>query len=204
MEVYRRYILPYLIHGAMRRRDFGAFRERATASAAGRVLEVGIGSGLNLPLYGAGATAIVGLDSSRALLAMARRVTCQHTRPLTLIQGTAEAMPLFDRSVDTVVMTWTLCSIPDASHGLAEIRRVLKPSGRLVFIEHGLAPEPRVAWWQDRLTQPWKHISGGCHLNRPVKSLIENAGFRIEHLRTDYMKGPKPMSFMYEGSATPL
>jgi SAM-dependent methyltransferase len=100
-----------------------------------------------------------------------------------------------------VVTTWTLCSIPDAQRALREMRRVLKPLGRLLFVEHGLAPEPNVRWWQDRLTPWWKPLAGGCHLNRPMRTLIEGAGFDFERLDTGYMRGPRPMTFMYEGSA---
>lgn len=203
MELYQRHVLPWLIHRAMGRKDLIAYRERVAGSAKGSVLEVGIGSGLNLPLYGREAPLIVGLDSSPALLAMARRAARQSTRPLTLVGGTAEAMPVADHSVDAVVMTWTLCSIGDTSRALAEIRRVLRPDGRLLFVEHGLSEDRRVARWQDRLTPLWKRISGGCHLNRPIDTLIRDAGFRIERLATGYMRGPRPMTFMYEGSARP-
>ena len=113
----------------------------------------------------------------------------------------AEAVPLEDRSVDTVVTTWTLCSIPDPRRALDEMRRVLRHGGRLLFVEHGLAPDPKVRWWQDRLTPTWKHVGGGCHLNRAIADLIEAAGFEFERLDTGYMRGPKPMTFMYEGSA---
>lgn len=120
-----------------------------------------------------------------------------------MIEGSAEAIPLENGSVDTVVTTWTLCSIPDAGRALREIYRVLNPAGRLLFVEHGRAPEPNVCWWQDHLTPVWKRLGGGCHLNRPIKMLIEDAGFRFERCETGYMRGPKPMTFMYEGSARP-
>jgi ubiquinone/menaquinone biosynthesis C-methylase UbiE len=99
------------------------------------------------------------------------------------------------------VTTWTLCSIPDAGRALREMHRVLNPVGRLLFVEHGRAPEPNVCWWQDRLTPFWKRVGGGCHLNRAIKVLIVDAGFRFERLETGYMSGPKPMTLMYEGSA---
>ena len=133
---------------------------------------------------------------------MARHVGRQ-SFPVDLIEGSAEDIPLEDATVDTVVTTWTLCTIPDASRALTEMRRVLKPGGRLLFVEHGRAPDPNVVWWQDRLTPMWKRLGGGCHLNRAIESLIQGSGFRFERLDTGYMRGPKPMTFMYEGSARP-
>ncbi len=123
--------------------------------------------------------------------------------PVNFIEGSAETIPLENHEVDTVLTTWTLCTIPHANAALAEMRRVLRPSGRLLFVEHGLAPDQGVRRWQDRLTPVWSCISGGCHLNRPIKMLIERAGFRFDRLETGYMPGPKPMAFMYEGSARP-
>lgn len=123
--------------------------------------------------------------------------------PSELIEGSAESIPLDDASIDTVVSTWSLCTIRDVAAALAEIRRVVKPDGQLVFVEHGLAPEDTVRRWQHRLTPFWKRLAGGCHLNRPISSLIEDAGFRIAQVRTGYMPGPKPMTFTYEGSARP-
>ena len=106
-------------------------------------------------------------------------------------------------SVDTVVTTWSLCSIPDVAAALREMHRVLKPRGQLLFVEHGLAPEEGVRRWQHRLTLLWTGISGGCHLDRPIADLVKNAGFEIADMQAGYMAGPKPMTFMYEGSAHP-
>ena len=203
MGFYQDHILPYLIHLAMRRQDFARYRERVLADAQGRVLEIGIGSGLNLPFYTQRAQQVIGLDPSPRLLAMARGAGRQLEGAIELVEGSAEAVPLEDRSVDTVVTTWTLCSIPDPRRALAEMRRVLKPRGRLLFVEHGLAPDPKVRWWQDRLTPAWKRMGGGCHLNRAIAQLIEEAGFQFERLDSGYMRGPKPMTFMYEGRAAP-
>jgi ubiquinone/menaquinone biosynthesis C-methylase UbiE len=123
--------------------------------------------------------------------------------PLSLIEGSAEAIPIDDRSIDTVVTTCTMCSIPVLEGALQEMRRVLNPGGRLLFVEHGRAPEPRVRWFQDHLTPVWKRFARGCHLNRAIEESVGHAGFRIEHLDKGYMRGPKPMTFMYEGSARP-
>jgi len=201
MGVYQEHILPHLVNLAMRNRQLAAYRERTIRLAEGRVLEIGVGSGLNLPLYTDRTTEILGLDPHPKLLAMASEKP--RSIPSKLIEGSAESIPLDDASVDTVVSTWSLCSIPDVAAALAEIRRVVKPGGHLLFVEHGLAPEKNVRRWQDRLTPLWKPIAGGCHLNRPISSLIEDAGFHIEQLQTGYMPGPKPMTFMNEGSARP-
>jgi len=176
---------------------------RVVANATGRVLEVGIGSGLNLPFYSQSVNEIVGLDPSPRLLEMADEAARQSSVPVELIEGTAEAIPAEAASIDTVLTTWTMCSIPDLDKALEEMRRVLKPNGRVLFVEHGLAPEPRVAWWQDRLTPVWTHLSGGCHLNRAIEDVIKRAGFSIEQLDKGYLTGPKIMTFMYEGLARP-
>lgn len=203
MGFYQDRILPHLIHLSMRQRNLAGYRSRVIPAAEGRVLEIGIGSGLNLPHYTASVEHVIGLDPSPKLLAMAREATRRTSAPVELVESSAEVIPLYNRSIDTVVTTWTLCSIPDAPRALGEMRRVLKSDGRLLFVEHGRAPEPRVRWWQDKLTPAWKRLGGGCHLNRAISDLIESAGFRIERLDTGYMRGPKPMTFMYEGSARP-
>jgi ubiquinone/menaquinone biosynthesis C-methylase UbiE len=203
MGLYQDHVLPLLIHLSMRQRNLAAYRARVVPAAQGRVLEIGIGSGLNLPYYGTAVEQVIGLDPSPKLLAMAREAARRTSIPLELIENSAEAMPLYNRSVDTVVTTWTMCSIPDVQRALGEMRRILKPGGRLLFVEHGRSSDVRVRRWQDRLTPVWRRIGGGCHLNRAVSELIENGGFRIERLETGYMRGPKPMTFMYEGSARP-
>ena len=140
MSFYRERVLPHLIDLTMKHADFEPYRRRVTGAAHGRVLEIGVGSGMNLV-------------------------------------GTAEAIPLPDRSVDTVVITWTLCSIPELPKALGEVRRVLKPGGRFLFAEHGLAAEPNVVRWQHWLTPLWKRVAGGCHLNRPIDRMISSGPF---------------------------
>jgi len=204
MGFYQDQIVPLLINLAMRHRKVAEYRGRVVPAAEGRVLEVGIGSGLNLPFYGAGVRQVIGLEPSPKLLAMARRAAGAQAGKVEFIKGSAESIPLDRGSVDTVVTTWTLCSIPDAARALAEMRRVLKPDGRLLFVEHGRAPEPNVVWWQDRLTPAWKCVGGGCHLNRAIADMIEGAGFAFDRLETGYMRGgPRAVAFMYEGSARP-
>jgi ubiquinone/menaquinone biosynthesis C-methylase UbiE len=203
MSFYANFILPRLCHFAMRNRRLLPYRERVIGAAQGRVLEIGMGSGLNLPFYRAGVREILGLEPSPQLIAMAKRTAQTSLTPATFIEGSAGSIPLNDNSIDTVVTTWTLCTIPDAEAALNEMRRVLNPGGHLLFVEHGLAPEESVRKWQNLLTPAWKCVSGGCHLNRPIASLIESSGFRLDRLETGYMPGPRLMTFFYEGSARP-
>jgi ubiquinone/menaquinone biosynthesis C-methylase UbiE len=133
---------------------------------------------------------------------MAReRSAVQSVKVEFLCQKAEEPLPLNDRSIDTIVMTWTLCSVADPSKVLNQMRRVLRPSGRLLFVEHGRAPDHRVAAWQDRLTPIWKKIGGGCHLNRKADELIKSAGFQVSELENFYLPGPRPMTYIYEGVA---
>ncbi|NGO53403.1 class I SAM-dependent methyltransferase [Allomesorhizobium camelthorni] len=203
MSFYHDHVLPHLINMSMRNGDLLPYRQRVMSDAEGRVLEIGIGSGLNLPFYPARVSEIIGLDPSVQLAAMARQAAERSSLPVSLVEGSAEAIPLDDASVDTVVTTWTLCSVPAAGIALQEVRRVLKPGGQLLFVEHGLSPDAGVRGWQNRLTPIWKRIGGGCHLNRAIRPLIENAGFRLDRIETGYARGPRPMAFMYEGRALP-
>ena len=203
MSFYRERILPHLIQMSMNQAHFEPYRRRVTSAARGRVLEIGVGSGLNLPLYPPDAD-VVGLDPSTKLLSMARAVAAGHSRSIELMEGTAESIPLPDHSVDTIVTTWTMCSIPNLPAALSEVRRVLKADGRLLFAEHGRSHESNVERWQNRLTPLWKRIGGGCHLNRQIDQLIRDGGFDIEQIQSGYMKGPKPMTFMFEGIARKL
>jgi ubiquinone/menaquinone biosynthesis C-methylase UbiE len=201
MNIYERWILPPLLDLVMRQRQMQAYRSELIPAARGRVLEIGIGSGLNLSLYGADVNTIVGLDPSERLLSMACKRAANIDVPVDLVRGSATAIPLDNDSVDTVVMTWTLCSVPDPLGALREMRRVMKPGGMLLFVEHGLSPDPGVARWQHRLTPVWRRIAGGCHLDRKVDDLIHTAGFEVSELKTEYADGPRPMTYMYEGHA---
>jgi ubiquinone/menaquinone biosynthesis C-methylase UbiE len=202
MGIYADIILPRLCDLSMRNDRLRPYRERVIGAAEGRVLEIGVGSGLNLPFYGPTVREVLALEPAPKLLAMARRVP-DPGMPVSFIEASAESIPLDHQSVDTVVTTWTLCTVPEAAAAIAEMRRVLKPHGKLLFVEHGLAPDASVRWWQDRLTPIWRRLSGGCHLNRPIQSMIEGGGFHVDRVETGYMPGPKPMTFMYEGSARP-
>jgi ubiquinone/menaquinone biosynthesis C-methylase UbiE len=202
MGFYERWIVPRLLDLAMRNRVLDRYRYQTIASARGLVIEVGVGSGVNLPLYGGAVTRVVGLDPSSELLRLASRRAADVVAPVSLLRASAEHLPLSDAVFDTIVMTWTLCSIPNPMAALTEMRRVLRPGGRLIFVEHGLSPEIRTARWQRRLTPYWKRISGGCHVDRKTDDLIRDAGFEINTVETGYMTGPKPWTFMYHGSAT--
>ena len=208
MSFYQRRILPHLVHLAMRQDALLPFRRRVIGAAAGRVLEIGIGSGLNLPLYGSAAHSVIGLEPSPALLSMARERVKRRNPDgagvtVELLEASAEAIPLATASVDSVVTTWTLCTIPDANRAMAELRRVLKPSGTLLFVEHGRAPEEAVARWQDRLDPLWRRVAGGCHLNREIDRLISGGGFRLDTLTNARLAGPRTHTFLYQGCARP-
>lgn len=203
MSFYRRHVVPHLVHLAMRHKRLMPFRRRVIGAAEGKVLEIGIGSGLNLPLYGPPVRSVSALEPSPELLRMARGRGGELAVPVEFLEASAEAIPLDDDSVDAVVTTWTLCTIPDAPRALAEMRRVLKPGGALLFVEHGRAPERGVARWQDRLDPLWSRLAGGCHLNRKIDDLISGSGFRIERLEHERLPGPRTHAFLYEGCARP-
>lgn len=202
MGLYSRYVLPHLIDFAMRNKDAARLRAAWIPQARGEVLEIGVGSGLNFPFYSSEVHGVHGVDPSPELQRMAqKRVANVPIRVEFLQQSAEESLALPDESFDTVVVTWTLCSIPDASRALEQMKRVMKRNGRLIFIEHGRALDSGVVVWQDRLTPLWKRMAGGCHLNRKVDDLIAGAGFQILELKTFYLPGPRPMTYTYEGIA---
>jgi len=204
MGLYAKYIWPLLIDVGMRNKDTSRLRAAWIPHARGDVLEIGIGSGLNLPYYSPDVQRVYGVDPSLELQRMARKRAAAGRLPVEFLAQSAEQpLPLPNASIDTVVVTWTLCSIPDVSPALQQMHRVLKPSGRLIFLEHGRATDPRVVAWQDRLTPLWKRFTGGCHLNRKVDELIAAAGFRITELKTCYVPGPRPITYTYQGCAQP-
>jgi ubiquinone/menaquinone biosynthesis C-methylase UbiE len=204
MGFYVKRVLPHLLDLAMRNKEQVRLRAQWIPHARGEVLEVGIGSGLNLPFYSQEVQRLRGVDPSLELQRKARKRAGDATFAVEfLLQSAEDPLPIASESIDTVVVTWTLCSIANASRALLEMRRVLRPDGRLIFLEHGHAPDPRVALWQDRITPIWKHIAGGCTLNRKMDELITAAGFHITELATEYMQGPRPMTYMYKGFAQP-
>jgi ubiquinone/menaquinone biosynthesis C-methylase UbiE len=201
MNLYERWVLPPILDLIMRQKHLTKYRRAVVAAARGRVLEIGVGSGLNFPLYGKQVELVYGIDPSPRLLAIARRRAAASGVPVELLQGSATAIPLANDTIDTVVMTWTLCSIPDPLAALREMRRVLKPNGKLYFVEHGLSPEPSIENWQHRITPAWRRMAGGCHLDRKIDELIRLAGFDLTNLQVEYAPGPRAMSYMYEGCA---
>lgn len=203
MGFYDRTVLPHLLNLVMKDRRLAAERRRFVPRAEGTVLEVGIGSGLNLPFYAPAVEKVIGIDPSAELRRMARKRAARTPFEVAFLGLSGEAIPLDDGAVDTVLSTWTLCTIPDADAALREMRRVLKADGRFIFIEHGRAPEARVRAWQDRINPYWRPLAGGCNLNRPIDAMIRAAGFHIAELEADYLKGPKPFSFHYKGLAKP-
>ena len=198
---YDSWLMPRLCHLAMRSKRLLPPRQRVVGAAEGDVLEIGIGSGLNFPFYGPNARRVFALEPSPQLLDMARRSARKASVPTAFLEASAEQIPLDAKSVDSIVMTWVGCSIPDVEAALREMRRVLRPGGRLLFVEHGRSPDPNVARWQERLNPYWQRLSGGCHLNRKIVDQLPAAGFRVEQLATGYLRGPKVLTFLYEGSA---
>ncbi len=202
MGFYARHILPRIIDLAMGSKDTARLREMWIPYACGDVLEIGIGSGRNLPYYSAAVQHVYGVEPSIELQQIAReQVRKTHAKVEFLTRSAETLLPLPDASIDTVVSTWTLCSIPKTVDALKEMKRVLKPGGSFIFLEHGRSPDPQVNAWQNRLTPIWSRFTGNCHLNRNIDELITGAGFKITELKTFYRPGPRPMTFTYQGIA---
>lgn len=199
MGFYRDQILPRLTHLAMSTKETTRQRQQALAGVAGDVLELGIGSGLNLPHYPPGVRCVVGVEPSVTAARMAEERIQKAGFSVEIVSGEAESLAVDEGRFDAVVSTFTLCTIPDVAGALATARRALKPGGRFFFLEHGLSSEPRVQKWQRRLEPLQKRIGGGCHLTRDPRALIESAGFAVSGLETFYARGPKPFSFLYRG-----
>ncbi|RRV20177.1 class I SAM-dependent methyltransferase [Pseudomonas sp. o96-267] len=202
MGLYDRHVLPHLIDFACGMGAVMKARSQIVPLAKGRVLEIGIGTGLNLSFYDPQRVdLVVGVDPSADMQHLARDRAARCQVPVEMIALELGQIQAEDASFDDIVCTFTLCTIPDAVAALGEMRRVLKPDGRLLFCEHGLAPDLPVVRWQRRLTPLWKPLAGGCHLDRDIPALIEAGGFHIREMSTGYLKGPRPMTHVYRGWA---
>ena len=203
MSFYRNQVLPRFQDKAMDRKDLREIRDRVCSGLTGDVVEIGFGTGLNSPHYPAEVVKVAAVEPSALCVRIAQPRIAATTAEVKLAGLTGEALDLPSEEFDAALSTWTLCTIPKVDAALAEIRRVLKPGGKFHFVEHGHAPDARVARWQKRFEPPWKRVAGGCHVTRPIPELIEGAGFHMEALETYYMKGePKIFGYTFEGIAS--
>ena len=203
MGLYNKYILPKFINCACRSKPINYQRDKLVPYAKGVVLDIGIGSGLNIPFYNkSNINYLYGLDPSPELLEIAKKVAKTNKLEIEFLECGAESIPLPNNSIDTIVITYTMCTIPDISLSSAEMLRVLKPNGRLLFCEHGLAPDKRVAKWQKIINPVWNKIAGGCNLNRDIPKLIESSGLKILEIEEMYLPStPKFAGYNYWGVA---
>jgi ubiquinone/menaquinone biosynthesis C-methylase UbiE len=203
VSYYEDQVVPRLIDVMLGTKAVGKLRQQVAASLSGEVLEVGFGSGLNVPYYPPGVTRVQAVDPAMVGRKLAAKRIAASRVPIDFVGLDGEHLPVASGSIDHVLITWTMCTIPNIETALAEMRRVLRPGGQLHFIEHGLAPDANVVKWQHRLNPIENRLAGGCNLNRPIDTLIENAGFSFDELETFYGKGPKSFSYFYEGVASP-
>ena len=201
MCLYARYVRPKMIDTLCGQPPMTELRSRYVPRAHGDVLEIGIGSGLNLPHYSDNARTVTGLDPATELTRMARNRAAQANPEVDVLEISGEEIPADDNHFDTIVCTWTLCSIPNVYQALKEMYRVVKPGGQFFFIEHGLSPDSGVQSWQRRLEPMWKIIGGGCHLTRKVDQLVLDSGFLLPELDSGYQPGPRWAAFMTHGVA---
>ena len=204
MGFYEDQILPRGIDWGMSGERFSKLRQQYLAGVSGRVLEIGFGSGLNLPYYPDSVTHLYALDPSQLGRRLAAKRIQRAPFPVEFVEMEWNRFALPDHSVDAVVSTWTVCTIPDPVLALKEIRRVLKSDGRYTFLEHGLSPDRRVARLQNFWNPIQKWFAGGCHVNREIDRLIVDAGFKILDFKNFYMEGPRILAYMYAGIASPL
>ena len=201
MGFYQDQVVPRITNVALGSREFGRIRSRVTAGLAGEVLEVGFGSGLNVPYYPAEVTRVRAVDPATAGRKLAAGRLAASPVPVEFAGLDGRALPAESGAVDHVLITWTMCTIPGVATALREMHRVLRPGGELHFAEHGRSPDPGVARWQDRLTPLQRLLYAGCHLNRPIDRLVTQAGFRMTRLENFYLPGPRPFGYIFEGVA---
>lgn len=204
MSFYENHCLPHIINFVCGLKVIQKQREKVIPLAQGRVLEIGMGSGLNIPFYNTENIEFVwGLEPSEGMRKKAQRNLKQAPFEVRWLDLPSEEIPLDDNSVDTVVLTYTLCTIPDWQKALQQMRRVLKPGGKLIFCEHGEAPDDNIRRWEARVNPVWKKVVGGCNLGRPIPRFIEAGGFNIQNIEAEYLPGPKFAAFNYMGTAKP-
>ncbi|MEE2739030.1 MAG: class I SAM-dependent methyltransferase [Planctomycetota bacterium] len=202
MSTYQKWCLPIMVNCVCSLKPVMQQRAKIVPLARGKVLEVGVGTGLNLPYYRRSEVLqLWAMDLSKGMIKWAGRQVEQSDFKVHLLRGSAERIPLEDNSMDTIVLMYTLCSIVEVEMAITEMRRVLKDSGTLLFCEHGLAPDKQTRCWQNRLNGIWGRLSGGCHLNRPIPALLEQGGFCLSEMDTMYLPGWKPFCFNYRGIA---
>ena len=202
MGFYEDQVVPRFTDLVMSRSELTPIRARVAASLDGDVLEVGFGSGLNVPHYPPAVNQVQAVDPATVGRRLAAKRVASSGVPVKYVDLDGQALSLPSASVDHVLTTWTLCSIPDVDRALSEIRRVLRPGGLFHFVEHGRSPDRKVAGWQDRLTPFQRRVAGGCHLNRPIDRLIRNSGLELIRMENYYAKGPRAFGYMFEGVAT--
>jgi SAM-dependent methyltransferase len=199
---YENQIVPRFMDFVMRRSELTPIRARVAAMLDGDVLEVGFGSGLNVPHYPLTVTQVRAVDPATIGRKLAAKRVAASSVPVEYVDLDGQNLSLASASIDHVLTTWTLCSIPDVDRALSEIRRVLRPGGSFHFVEHGRSPDRKVANWQDRLTPLQRRVAGGCHLNRPIDQLVLDSGLELTRLENYYADGPKAFGYMFEGVAT--
>jgi ubiquinone/menaquinone biosynthesis C-methylase UbiE len=203
-NLYQKYILPKITHTLCASGPAMKQRQKVVPLATGVVLEIGVGSGLNFKYYNTQTIEhLFALDPSNEMWSLARKQLTSNQINVEFIKGYAEEIPLSDQSIDSIVITFTLCTIRDVDSALSEMRRVLKPTGKLIFCEHGTAPDAPVRRWQNRLNPVWRQLGGGCNLNRNIPQILEHGGFHLSRLETMYIPGFKPACFNYWGEAIP-
>jgi len=203
VSFYEDQVVPRLVNTMLSNKEFGKLRRRVASGLSGEVLEVGFGSGLNVPYYPPSVARVQAVDPATLGRKLAAERLAASPIPIEFVGLDGAQLPVESGSIDHVLITWTMCTIPDVGTALSEMRRVLRPGGQMHFVEHGLAPDAKVATWQHRLNPIERLLAGGCNLNRPIDTLIRQAGFSFDELETFYGKGPKSFSYLYTGVASP-
>jgi ubiquinone/menaquinone biosynthesis C-methylase UbiE len=201
MGWYADQVLPRIVHAVMNRKDLGEIRARVASELDGEVLEVGFGSGLNVPFYPRAVTRVRAVDPATVGRSLAAERVARSPVPVEFVGLDGQDLALDTASVDHVLTTWTLCTIPDAARALREVVRVLRPGGRFHFVEHGRSTDPAVARWQDRLTPLQARLFGGCHLNRRIDEIVAGSGLELSRMTTYHVAGPRTFGFTFEGVA---